>query len=260
MPPPPLNRWQSTWRYFVAGLISVAAWVDVVEGQVRDRPYLWWLDVLAGVVAFIAYRYRRRYPLPIVAGLGALTTFSGLSAGPAVMGLISLATRRLWRELLPIALLSVIAGGVYYVIYPNMDLPWLAGFVINVLITGVLIAIGMYVGARRELVATLQDRAERAESEQSLRIAQARANERARIAREMRDVLAHRISLVAMHAGALGYRTDLTPEETANAAGVIQDNAHQALADLREILGVLRDDSPDGHPQRPQPTLRDLDG
>ena len=102
-------------------------------------------------------------------------------------------------------------------------------------------AIGLYIGARRELLATLRDRADRAEREQAMRVAQARTNERSRIAREMHDVLAHRISLVAMHAGALAYRTDLTPQETTEAADVIQKNAHQALVDLREILGVLRD-------------------
>ena len=53
----------------------------------------------------------------------------------------------------------------------------------------------------------------------------------------MHDVLAHRISLVAMHAGALAYRTDLSQDETAKVAGVIQDNAHRALTDLREVLG-----------------------
>ena len=68
----------------------------------------------------------------------------------------------------------------------------------------------MYVGARRDLLATLQERAERAEREQTMRIAQAQATERARIAREMHDVLAHRLSLVAMHAGALSYRRGLT--------------------------------------------------
>ena len=56
----------------------------------------------------------------------------------------------------------------------------------------------------------------------------------------MHDVLAHRMSLVAMHAGALAYRDDLTPEETRDAAEVIQANSHRALTDLREILGVLR--------------------
>ena len=71
----------------------------------------------------------------------------------------------------------------------------------------------MYIGSRRELIWTLRHRAERAESEQELRVAQARANERARIAREMHDVLAHRISQVSMHAGALAFREDLTPEQ-----------------------------------------------
>ena len=129
--------------------------------------------------------------------------------------------------------------------------------------TAVLLATGMYIGARRELMASLHDRAERAEREQALRVAQARANERARIAREMHDVLAHRMSLVAMHAGALAYRTDLSPEQTRDAAGVIQHGANRALADLREVLGLLRDSdlTADGEPpERPQPTLCDVPG
>ena len=68
----------------------------------------------------------------------------------------------------------------------------------------------MYIGSRRELIWTLRQRAERAEAEQELRVAQARATERARIAREMHDVLAHRISQISMHAGALAFREDLT--------------------------------------------------
>ena len=64
----------------------------------------------------------------------------------------------------------------------------------------------MYIGSRRELMWTLRNRAERAEAEQELRVAQARGTERARIAREMHDVLAHRISQISMHAGALAFR------------------------------------------------------
>ena len=78
-----------------------------------------------------------------------------------------------------------------------------------------MLACGMYIGSRRELLWTLRDRAERAEAEQALRVEQGRLNERARIAREMHDVLAHRICLIAMHAGALAYRTDLTAERDA---------------------------------------------
>ena len=91
-----------------------------------------------------------------------------------------------------------------------------------------------------------------------------RAAERERIAREMHDVLAHRISLVAMHAGALTYRTDLEPQAVRSSAELIQSQAHEALSDLRLVLGVLRDDTPSTSSTtevttlRPQPTLADL--
>ena len=89
----------------------------------------------------------------------------------------------------------------------------------------------------------------------------ARAAERTRIAREMHDVLAHRMSLVAVHAGALAYRTDLSAAETRETAAIIQANSQRALADLREILGLLRDTERgiDVTAHRPQPTLSDLD-
>jgi signal transduction histidine kinase len=116
----------------------------------------------------------------------------------------------------------------------------------------------MFVRARRQLVFSLRERAQRAETEQQLRIEQARQQERARIAREMHDVLAHRISLLSLHAGALEFRPDAPPEEVARAAGVIRASAHQALEDLRAVIGVLRD-VPDGDaPERPQPTIADL--
>ena len=76
----------------------------------------------------------------------------------------------------------------------------------------------MYIGSRRELMWTLRDRAERAEAEQELRVAQARGNERARIAREMHDVLAHRISQISMHAGALASATTSTADEMRDSA------------------------------------------
>jgi signal transduction histidine kinase len=87
--------------------------------------------------------------------------------------------------------------------------------------------------------------------------------ERNRIAREMHDVLAHRLSLLSLQAGALELWPDAPPAEVARTAGVIRSNAHGALEDLREVIGVLRsarvdDDRADGVPDRPQPTLADL--
>ena len=116
----------------------------------------------------------------------------------------------------------------------------------------------MYIGSRRELIWTLRNRAERAEAEQELRVAQAQGTERARIAREMHDVLAHRISQISLHAGALAYRTDLTADDMRDSAAVIQGKAHEALTDLRGVLGVLRDSDTGELLDRPQPTYDDL--
>jgi len=116
----------------------------------------------------------------------------------------------------------------------------------------------MFVRARRQLLLSLKERAERAEATQQLQVAQAQLHERERIAREMHDVLAHRISLLSLHAGALEFRPDAPPEEIARAAGVIRASARQALQDLREVIGVLRDGSPADTPERPQPTIADL--
>ena len=111
-------------------------------------------------------------------------------------------------------------------------------------------AVGMYVGARRD----------RAEREQALQVATARADERTRTAQEVHDVPAHRLSLVTLHAGALAFRTDLTPARTRQTAGIVQSDSQRALADLREILGLLRNfqHGIDATGHRPQPTLGDL--
>jgi signal transduction histidine kinase len=76
----------------------------------------------------------------------------------------------------------------------------------------------------------------------------------------MHDVLAHRISLLSLHAGALEFRPDASPEEVARAAAVIRASAHQALEDLRVVIGVLRDGTDGQGPEPPQPTLAALPG
>ena len=101
---------------------------------------------------------------------------------------------------------------------------------------------GALVRSQSALVASLAERARRAEAEQERRVAEARAGERAALAREMHDVLAHRLSLLATYAGALEYRPDASPEQTARAAGVIREGVHDALVELREVVAVLRHD------------------
>jgi signal transduction histidine kinase len=108
--------------------------------------------------------------------------------------------------------------------------------------TAAVLAIGAYVGARQALVDSLRDRAERAEAERHLRVEQARVGERTRIAREMHDLLAHKMSLIALHAGALEVDPSAGPAKVETTVTLIGTTAREALDELRWVLGLLRDD------------------
>jgi len=215
-------------------------------------------DIGLGLVCFGLMFLRRRYPVPIAVVTALAAGFSSAAGGPATLALVSLATRRRWREIIPVATVSLGATIWLNHLNPTPTDNWVVANTAIASIIGVTVGWGLYIGSRRELIATLRERADRAEFEQSRRLDQARTSERSRIAREMHDVLAHRISLVSMHAGALSFRKDLSPEEIRNTADVIQENSHQAMIELREVLGVLRDGPGDAAPELPQPAANDI--
>ena len=135
---------------------------------------------------------------------------------------------------------------------------WWEALLYNGLFIGVIVLTKSYNGGRgQRLRRAAASRPGGAERENEAHIHTARADERTRIAREMHDVLAHRLSLVALHAGALEYRTDLSAEATRGTATVIRENAHKALGELREVLGMLRDPNTlfVDEDARPRPTL-----
>jgi len=257
-----LTPGQATWLSTVfAVVIGGLLWLSVAGDQWQSARTLFWGDLVLGVASLAAMQFRRRWPLAVTVLTVAATAVSVSAIGPYIICQVSLSARRRWREILPTAALSVLTGQASLAVQPNRTMSWYVNLLFCVLAAGVVVAIGMYLGARRDLIASLHDRAERAEREQALQVSTARAGERTRIAREMHDVLAHRMSLVAVHAGALAYRTDLSATETREAAAIIQANSQRALADLREILGLLRDTERgiDVTHHRPQPTLSDLD-
>jgi signal transduction histidine kinase len=256
---PRLGLWGHVWRLALMLAITAIAWVPIAEAQADDHPYWFWADLTIGLAGYVAVFFRRRWPVPITLALVLASAVSGTVSGPAVLALASLATRRRWRELAVLGSLSFAAAQFFTVVFPSNDNePAWVTVLVNAIFTAAILSWGMYIGSRRELIWTLRNRAERAEEEQELRVAQARSTERARIAREMHDVLAHRISQVSMHAGALTFRVDLTADEMRASAGVIQQQAHEALTDLRGVLGVLRDETTGELSNAPQPTYADL--
>ena len=142
--------------------------------------------------------------------------------------------------------------------YPGLTFGW--WLILVLAVHAALFGWGAQARARQHLLASLAERARRAEAEQAQQVAEARAQERTLIAREMHDVLAHRLSLLATYAGAMEYRPDAPAEQRAQAAGVIRTSVHEALEELREVIAVLRDESTEegGDGTRPQPTLGDL--
>ena len=274
-----LGTWALTWRYLLALSRVLPSFAAPLVGQdlSRELPPAFHnflvLELLGVIAAVVLIRFRRRAPMLVVVSLSALSSVTVSLGGFSSWGVASLCTRRRWKEILPAGAVFIgfqlLSGPVrrslglpavtdLRVSDAPLQEPWpliISGGVL-LLYTVVLVAIGMYTGARRELIASMRAQVEQAEREQQLRVAQGQAAERQRIAREMHDVLAHRISLVSMYSGALAYRDDLNPEQTREIAETIRENANLALTELRGVLGSLRGEDGD----RPQPTLADLPG
>jgi len=116
----------------------------------------------------------------------------------------------------------------------------------------------MFVRARRQLLLSLRERAFRAEADQLRHEERAREAERTRIAREMHDVLAHRISLIALYAGAMEVRPDLSQVKIRETAELLRSTARQALEELRSVIGLLREEQGHEATAVPLPTLADI--
>ncbi|MFE1519716.1 sensor histidine kinase [[Kitasatospora] papulosa] len=216
-------------------------------------------DSLVGAAACCGLWARRRWPVGVAVTLTAVSLVEPVAAGAMLVGLFSLAVHRPFRPVAFIGAGALVVAPVQPMLRPDPGSSFLASSVIGALLVLLVLSWGMVVGSRRQLVVSLRERARRAETEAELRAEQAQRLAREAIAREMHDVLAHRLTLLSVHAGALEFRPDAPTAEVARAAGVIRDSAHEALQDLREIIGVLRapGESEDGN--RPQPTLVTLD-
>jgi signal transduction histidine kinase len=237
---------------------TVLTFVDGVDRHLGS--VLLAVEATLGGLSALGVWLRRRWPVGFAVTAIVFSVFSTAASGVALIALFTVAVYRSFAVVALVTAGLALASIGTALVRPDTWVPnwWQAA--LGIVCVAAVLAWGMFVRARRQLAQSLRERERRAESE---RITQARQHERHRIAREMHDVLAHRISLVSLHAGALELRPDGPADEIARAAGVIRDSAHQALEDLREVIGVLRADEAghhwaDGAPERPQPTLADL--
>ncbi|MFE2167729.1 sensor histidine kinase [Streptomyces sp. NPDC059447] len=213
--------------------------------------------VLFGVAVGAVLVVRRRWPVAVVlVGIGVTPAVMGFLLG--VVGLYTVASSAVPRRIIA-TLTSMALVATFAVMYlrTSGDAGAGRGFVlmlsvfVAVALTVPPVLLGLYMGARRRLMESLQERADSLERELSLladraeeRAEWARTEERTRIAREMHDVVAHRVSLMVVHAAALEAVAVKDPVRAAKNAALVGDMGRQALTELREMLGVLRREEP----------------
>lgn len=234
------------------GLILVAAVIGavaLVTTWPKHNPALGAAQAVAGIVACLSLAVWRSRPVAVAVLTTALAAFSPMAVAATILAIVNAALHTRLRTYLLLGAYVVAVATVHGVLYLHHT-----GYLTELIVAVPAVGLGLVARVRRD----------RAEIDSERRLDEARAAERRRIAREMHDVLAHRISMVSVHAGALEYHPDVPPEDVAKTAGVIRSSAHAALGELREVINLLRspadragDEAREGL-QPPQPTLEDV--
>lgn len=250
-PPPAPSRAVLAWVVLAVGALTALMLWGVLPQESGSRvvldlgvalvavalaPLLWWSPRGARTPRVTAVLAGPVGPALVLAALAALSP----AATPAsTVATLEVARRRPLRVAVLVAAAGF-AGHAVQALWRPVGLPLGWWLLCDAAVHAALVGWGAFAQARAQVVAALRERARRAEREQELRVREARAAERARIAREMHDTLAHRLSLLATVAGALEFRPDTPPAEVARAAGLVRAGVSAALEELREVVGVLR--------------------
>ena len=244
----------------VAGGLSLLLGLFTDHGLLSGLDgYPWGLraaDVACGAAGYAAlWWWRRRWPLAFAGDIAVISVFSTLSGGLPFVAAFTVAVHRHWPTALLTSALLTLAAWPSLILYRNSDIGVL--MLVVAIVMFALTGWGMFIRARSQLLATLPGGAERAEADQQQHAEQARRAERTRIAREMHDVLAHRISLLACTPAGWSCGRRPPGDQVRETAALLRSTAHRALEELRGVIGVLRDDGEDA-PAHPQPRLRDI--
>ncbi|TWH21611.1 signal transduction histidine kinase [Prauserella rugosa] len=246
--------------------LDVALYSLFVAFPVPDvpPPPPWYVGIPLAVCLLAAVPVRRRHPqlmaywvlvwtVPhVVFGIGKTTI------GVAVVSCIALYTLVVYtgrRQAAVYTALTLVVSLAHQIIeFPG---EWLVNTVTVVLSLALCWVLGEFVGARRAYQAEVEARLALLENERHQATRIAVAEERERIARELHDVVAHAVSVIVVHADGASYAVRTNPEVAERAIGTISETGRSALAELRRLLAILRDDQGE-NARTPQPTAADL--
>ena len=229
----------------VAIAVGVFCWHDatVARGDALTAPI-----AIAVVAATLAFSVRRRFPWVPIAALFGLALISPQIATSNV-ALYTMARQRGPR--LPTWIATALVTGLNVINFSPFADPWewVNALVLVAVYVSAPVLLGLWVFQRAALLTAMRERADQAEREQRLLTERAVTAERRRVAREMHDVVAHRLSVVSLQAGAL--TTAARDGRTTDTAETIRQTGSTALAELRDMLRVLRDDDSSTQDQAP---------
>lgn len=260
-------------RWLADALVMIVIFIlTALPGPMQPHagnPEATWVVPLAGVIAAGLIPFRHRFPtvtlaLALALYLGAVAQhFPALGPGAAVAVLaFTVAEQRPPRWALPIGGLATLAIGAESVLVSTVSTfePQVFMFAAA---TAVATALGDSTRSRRDYAASMRERAERAERSKEAEALRRVAEERLRIAQDLHDTVAHRISIISLNAGVASAALERKPERAKEALSAIREASREVLADIGVLLRYLRDSEKGPDNQQlstmPQPGLHQLD-
>jgi signal transduction histidine kinase len=235
--------------------------VRVVEPAAEPRPHPWFvtLPLIVGMVAPVVFR--RKYPISaayLALAVGVVHSLLEIGIGSLITGCIALYTLVAYVNRRA-ALLYLAANVVVALVQMPLQRPneWVIGLIMFALSMAFSWALGEFNGARRAYNAEVERRLRLLETERDQQARIAVAEERARIARELHDVVAHAVSVMVVQADGAAYAVHSQPDLAERAVKTISSTGREALTELRRLLGVLRSEENAGE-RTPQPGTQSL--
>jgi len=253
---PPLTKRLRPWHWLaIDGVVAVLLALVFLVGSTRPAYGVpLWVAYLLALVSTLPIAVRRLWPLPVLGivlagSVAAMAIGTGKDPSVAVALVLYLVALRYPRPTSAAVLAGVLAltaagtaaGGA--ALDHNQASAVAARFVGSAVVLTAAWVIGVAVRQQRAYTSGLREQAERRVQAQLAEGRRAATEERLRIARELHDVVAHSLSLIAVQAGVGHYVADSRPEEAARALASIEGTSRDALREMRRLLGVLRDES-----------------
>jgi signal transduction histidine kinase len=256
----------------VLTLVVAAVSLVVLYGS-PDRPHVPvpWTAIALTLLGTLPLVARRRWPLTVLAivALAAWAEALSLAAGSPDTGLAGLGlavalytVASCTERRTSLRLAALIAGSNALVLFVGIALGRPHAVLSLIALTATVVgswSLGDNVHTHRAYLAHLEDRAHRLEREREENARRAVEEERARIARELHDVVAHHVSAIAVQAGAGAEIAERDPNRAREALRFIQETSREALAEMRAMLNVLYSSGESGTERAPQPSLAQIE-